>query len=99
MHRWIALSLAALATPALAMVNVNTAQQSELQRTKGLDATKAKSLIEYRAQTGVVFTSLEDLTKVPGFDVNTVARAASEVSFHGPAYVPPKAAPKEKPKK
>ena len=94
MHRLLALSFAAMALPALATVNVNTAQQSELERTKGLDRVKAKNIIEYRAQTGTVFTSLEDLEKVPGFDKAAVDRVASQVSFEGPAYVPPKAAAK-----
>ena len=89
MHRWIALPLAALAMPAMALVNVNTAQQSELERTKGLDRTKAKSLIEYRAQTGVVFTSVDELQKVPGFDARTIAQVAPQVAFQGPAYTPP----------
>ena len=89
----------ALSGSALAEVNVNTAQQSELQRTKGLDKQKAKTIIEYRAQHGH-FDSLDDLEKLPGFSQEVVARIAPEVTFTGDAYVPPKPAPaKEKGKK
>ncbi|HET7728718.1 MAG TPA: helix-hairpin-helix domain-containing protein [Usitatibacter sp.] len=80
---------------AFALVNVNTAQQSDLQRTKGLDRYKAKSIIEYRAQSGIVFTSLEDLEKVPGLDKATVEKIAPQVAFDGPPYTPPKPEPKK----
>src|SRR5688500_16243193 len=95
MKRWIA---AAALVPlcigaAHALVNVNTAQQSELQRTKGLDRYKAKSIIEYRAQNGA-FQTLEDLEKVPGLGKENVEKIATQVAFTGPPYVPPKATPK-----
>ena len=100
MKRWIA--LAALAPfcvgAAYALVNVNTAQQSELQRTKGLDRYKAKSIIEYRAQNGA-FQTLEDLQKVPGLDKDAVEKLAPQVAFTGPAFTPPKAEPKPAKKK
>lgn len=99
MNRWIATTLTlCLAAPGLAAVNVNTAQQSELERTKGLDRSKAKAIIEYRAQTGAVFTSLDDLEKVPGLDEATVEKAAPQLSFDGPPYTPP-AKPAAKPDK
>ena len=99
MKRLIAISLFAplCVGTAHALVNVNTAQQSELQNTKGLDRQKAKSIIEYRAQNGA-FTKLEDLEQVPGLDKNTVEKIAPQVAFSGPAFVPPKAEPKPKKK-
>jgi competence protein ComEA len=84
---------------ALATVNVNTAQQSELLRVKGLDKHKAKAIIEYRAENGP-FASLDDLEKLPGFTPAVVAKVAPEVAFTGEPYVPPKKPePKAKPKK
>lgn len=84
---------------ALATVNVNTAQQSELQRIKGLDKHKAKAIIEYRAENGR-FDSLDDLEKLPGFTPAVMAKVAPEVAFNGDAYVPPKKPePKAKSKK
>ena len=92
MNRWIA---AAALMPycigaAYALVNVNTAQQSELQKTQGLDPAKAKAIIEYRARNGA-FHTLVDLEKVPGLDKGAVERLAPQVAFTGPAFVPPKA--------
>ena len=84
---------------ALATVNVNTAQQSELQRVKGLDKHMAKAIIEYRAENGP-FNSLDDLEKLPGFTPAVVAKVAPEVAFTGEPYVPPKKPePKAKPKR
>ena len=92
----LATALATFAAGALATVNVNTAQQSELQRVKGLDKQKAKAIIEFRAQNGA-FDSLDDLEKIPGLSREVVARVAPEIAFTGDPFVPPKAAPaKEK---
>jgi competence ComEA-like helix-hairpin-helix protein len=75
-----------LALPALATVNVNTAQQSELQRTKGLDRYKAKAIIDYRNQNGPI-DGFEELAKVIGQD--TTDKVKTEVAFAGDPYVPP----------
>jgi len=84
---------------AFATVNVNTAQQSELLRVKGLDKHKAKAIIEYRAENGP-FDSVEDLEKLPGFTPAVVSKIAPDVAFSGDPYVPPKKpAPKAKRKK
>jgi competence protein ComEA len=84
--------LAALAVfPVLALattVNVNTAQQSELQRVKGLDKAKAKAIIEWRAANGSIDTFAE-LERVPGMTHDVVERAKPDLAFDGPAYVPP----------
>ena len=92
------LAILAVLYPALALatVNVNTAQQSELQRTQGLDKYKAKSLIEYRAQNGD-FRSLADLEKVPGFSRDVVEKLRPQLALEGDPYVPPK--PEKKAKK
>lgn len=91
MLRYAALLAAALPLSALAIVNVNTAQQSELQRTKGLDKHTAKAIIEYRAQHGPI-DDFEELAKVPGFTRETIEKAKPEIAFSGDAFVPPKAA-------
>lgn len=87
----VAAALATFSAGALAGVNVNTAQQSELQRVKGLDKQKAKAIIEYRAQNGA-FDSLDDLEKIPGLGPEVVARVAPEIAFTGDPYVPTKGA-------
>jgi competence protein ComEA len=71
---------------ASAAVNVNTAQQSELQTTRGLDKFTAKRIIEYRNQHGP-YRSLDDLAKVVGAE--TASKVAQQVAFTGDPYVPP----------
>jgi competence protein ComEA len=80
---------------AFATVNVNTAQQTELQRTKGLDKYKAKSLIEYRARNGSI-DNFGELAQVPGFTPEVIEKVKTELAFNGDAFVPPKAAEKKK---
>ena len=92
-----AIAACAACLPALATVNVNTAQQSELQSTHGLDKFKAKSIIEYRNQNGP-YRSLDDLAKVLGEPATEMV--AAQVAFDGPPYVgPPRPAKKKRGKK
>jgi competence protein ComEA len=92
----IAFFCAALpATIALATVNVNTAQQSDLQRTKGLDKVKAKALIDWRNENGSIDNFLE-LQKVPGFTPEVIEKVKPEIAFEGDPYIPPKKEPKKK---
>jgi competence protein ComEA len=99
MKRWIVLAVVApFVGSAFAIVNVNTAQQSELQKARGLDRLKAKSIIEYRAQNGPI-RSLDDLQKVPGMSPAIVARAAPDIAFEGPPFKPSKPTPTQKSRK
>ncbi len=84
--RLLVLLAGTLALPALAIVNVNTAQQSELQRTKGLDPTMAKAIIDYRNQNGPI-ADLGELAKAIGADA--AEKVKPEVAFSGDAFVPP----------
>jgi competence protein ComEA len=60
MKNILAVLAATLPVAAFATVNVNTAQQSELERTAGLDKVKAKAIIEWRAANG----SIDNFTKL-----------------------------------
>jgi len=88
MRRILALMATLIPAAALAGVNVNTAQQSDLERTKGLDKQKAKAIIEYRAQNGSI-DNFEELSQVPGIDKDTVEKLKTEAAFSGDAYSPP----------
>ncbi len=79
-----------------ATVNVNTAQQSELQATRGFDKLTAKQVIEYRNRHGF-YRSLGDLEKALGSDA--AEKVAPHVAFDGPPYVPPPKAAKSAKKK
>ena len=94
--KWLLALIAAVPAGAFATVNVNTAQQSELERTKGLDKVKAKSIIEYRAANGPI-DNFNELRHVPGFTAEVIERVKPEIAFEGDAYVPPKKEAKKKP--
>jgi hypothetical protein len=91
-----AFAFAALAALGMALaapsVNVNTAQQSELQSTRGLDKLAAKRIIEHRNEHGP-YASLDDLEKVIGPEA--AGRVSEHVRFDGDPYVgPPRPAKK-----
>jgi len=99
MLRILALAACTLPLVALATVNVNSAQQSELQRSRGLDKHKAKAIIEYRAKNGPI-ENFQELAKVPGFTPDVIEKAKPELAFSGDPFVPPKKDKKpEKPAK
>ncbi|HXS53585.1 MAG TPA: helix-hairpin-helix domain-containing protein [Usitatibacter sp.] len=81
------------ALPAAASVNVNTAQQSELQALHGLDKYQARTIIEYRNQNGP-YRSVDDLAKALGEPA--AEKVAGDVTFSGPPYVAPPHASKKK---
>jgi competence protein ComEA len=87
-------ALAALAAlPAAASVNVNTAQQSELQSVRGLDKYEARTIIDYRNRNGD-YRSIGDLAKALGEPA--AQKVAGEVTFSGPPYVAPPHAKKKR---
>ena len=96
--RKILAALAALPAIAFATVNVNTAQQSELERTKGLDRVKAKAIIEWRAANGSI-DNFTELQQVPGFTAGVVEKVKPEIAFSGDPYTPPKKPEKPEKKK
>lgn len=95
MKRLIALFVA-LPAIAMATVNVNTAQQSDLQKAKGLDRYKAKAIIDWRNQNGAI-DNFAELEQVPGFTPEVIEKAKAGLAFSGDPFVPsPKAKPQKK---
>ncbi len=47
------------------LININTADEKELQNINGVGEAKAKAIIEYREENGL-FTTIEDIKNVPG---------------------------------
>ena len=95
MNHALAWVFALASSVAFATVNVNTAQQSELQRVKGLDKAKAKQIIDYRAQHGD-YRTVEDLGKI--IDAATVEKVKPELAVSGDPYVPPPKAERKRKK-
>ena len=60
----------ALCTTALAAVDLNTANQQQLESLKGIGPEKAKDIIEYRSKNGP-FKTTEDIMKVPEAEIPT----------------------------
>jgi len=72
------MGLAFAATP----VDLNTANQAQLESVKGIGPVKAKAVIEYRTKNGP-FKNVDDLQKVTGFGKASVGKLRSEVTVGG----------------
>lgn len=64
---------------ALTPVDLNTANQVQLETVKGIGPVKAKAIIEYRTKYGP-FKSVDDLQKVTGFGKPSVNKLRAEVT-------------------
>lgn len=60
-------------------VNINTADERSLENVVGLGPAKAKAIVSYRNQNGK-FTSVEDLTQVPGIGDKLLARVKGHLT-------------------
>ena len=68
-----------LSAAVLAAVDINLANQEELQQLKGIGAKKAADIIAYREANGR-FESVDDLTKVKGIGKATLKKLRSEIT-------------------
>lgn len=68
-----------LASPAWAVVDINSATQSELESVKGIGPAKAQAIIEYRQKNGP-YKRLEDLENVKGIGKATVDKLKGELT-------------------
>jgi competence protein ComEA len=64
---------------AWAAVDLNKANQAELESIKGIGPKKAKAIIEHRDKNGP-FKSVDDLAKVKGFGKASVDKVRKELS-------------------
>lgn len=62
-----------------AVVNINTASQSELTALPGIGDTKALAIVEYRNANGA-FASCDDLSKIKGIGPSTLEKLKPECS-------------------
>lgn len=71
-------------TAAHAVVNINTATEAELQTLPGIDAHRAKAIIDFRSKAGA-FRSTDDLEKVDsGIDMRVIRK---DISITGPTQI------------
>ena len=70
---------ALVSTVAMAVVDVNSATQAQLEDVKGLGPVKAKAIVDYRQKNGP-FKTLDDLDKVDGFGRKSIDKLRAELS-------------------
>ena len=74
---WMVLFFSATA---LAAVNINTANQAELETLTGIGAAKAKAIIEYRKVHGN-FKTLEELTNIKGIGDKVLEKIKGDIEL------------------
>jgi len=74
------MGLALAGTP----VDLNTANQAQLESVKGIGPAKAKAILEYRAKSGP-FKSVDDLDNIKGFGKKSIDKMRSEITVGGGA--------------
>ena len=89
-HLIIALLALLLTSPVWAAININTANEAELQTLSGIGPSKAKAIVEYRKQNGN-FKTTADIKNVKGIGDGIFNKISAEISVAGSAA---KATPK-----
>ncbi len=69
-----------IASLSAAAVNINTANEAELQALPGVGPAKAKAIIEYRKQHGH-FKSVDELKNVKGIGEGILAKLKNEATI------------------
>lgn len=62
-------------------VDLNTADMEELMTLKGVGETRAKAIVEYRAQNGS-FTRIEDIMQIPGIKEGIFSKIKDQITVH-----------------
>jgi competence protein ComEA len=78
MKTFLILLLCCLGFSVQAAVNINTANQTELESLPGIGPVKAKAILEYRKKNGG-FKSVDELTKVDGIGPVTLKNARNDI--------------------
>lgn len=73
---------------AWAVMDLNTATQSELETVKGIGPAKAKQIVEFRQKNGP-FKSVDALADVKGFGKASVAKVKGELTVDAAAKTAP----------
>ena len=76
-----------LALALWAVTDLNSAAESEIATLPGIGPSKARAIVEYRAEHGAIRT-LEELDDIPGIGPATIANLRGLVSVDAPAAPP-----------
>lgn len=83
MKKLFVLLVALFAFSGLALaVDINSADQKELESIKGIGPVKAKAIVDHRKKNGA-FKSVDDLANVKGMDAKTVGKLKNELTAGG----------------
>ncbi len=74
----IAILLWLFSSSAIAAIDLNTANQTELESLSGIGPSKAQAIIDYRTAHGG-FETIEDLTKVDGIGPGTLKKLNKQI--------------------
>ncbi len=77
----IAILLWLFSSSAIAAIDLNTANQTELESLSGIGPSKAQAIIDYRTAHGG-FETIEDLTKVDGIGPGTLKKLNKQIKVH-----------------
>ncbi|WP_297451895.1 helix-hairpin-helix domain-containing protein [Ferrovum sp.] len=73
---------------AWALVDLNSANETQLRTVKGIGHTRAQAILTWRAHNGA-FHSAADLRKVKGFGEKTIAKVGPHLSIQGRPLMAP----------
>ena len=76
----------AVASSALAAVNINTANKEELMSLKGIGEKRADDIIEYRKKNGD-FKNVDELEKVKGIGPGTMKQIRKDLAVTGKTVI------------
>lgn len=83
MKKLVLILFALFAFSGLALaVDINAADQAQLEGVKGIGPVKAKAIVDYRSKNGP-FKSVDELKNVRGFDDKSIAKMKGELSVGG----------------
>lgn len=63
-----------------AVVNINTADATELATLKGIGPTKAEAIVNWRTENGS-FKSIDELTQIKGIGDKTLEKIKDEITI------------------
>ncbi|AOY01760.1 ComEA family DNA-binding protein [Jeongeupia sp. USM3] len=89
MKKWFAafVGMFLLCASVFAAVDLNTANQQQLEGLTGIGPSKAQAIIDYRNKNGA-FKAPEDIMKVPGIKEGTYNKIKGEISVGGKVAAP-----------
>lgn len=80
----VALAILPFSAGAAETLDINTATAAELEQVNGLGPAKASAIVQYRSEHGA-FTSVDELTKVPGIGEKSLEKMRSQLGVAAPA--------------